>query len=83
MSVQIIIVTAISFVAMGLIAIVSVPIVYNLAFQQDAIWNTMPAEAKLARDNIWNTWEIWIPALFFVTIIWAIRRATRNDQQDY
>lgn len=67
---------------MGLIAIVSVPVVYNLAEQQP-MWNSMPPQALLVRDNIYNTWIIWIPALFFVTIIWAIRRATRNDQTDF
>lgn len=71
--------TAISFIGMGLIAIISVPIIYNIAFDQTTLWSSMPAEAQIARDRIYDVWVIWIPALFFVVIIWAILSATRRD----
>ena len=81
MSLQTIIVSAIAFITIGYLAIVSVPIVFTVGYQVP-LWQNASAQALLARDNIFNTWELWIPALFFATIIWAIRRSARRDDDD-
>jgi len=82
LAVNIIIRTMISLFAVGIVMMLFMPIVYELAYNIDA-WNGMPTELLANRDNLYSIF-LMIP-LFAIggIVLWAYMASTRKSQDEF
>lgn len=78
MAINIIINAGVSIFAVGMLSIMFMPTMYDLAYTQ-AYWNTAPTDQLIIRDNIYSIF-ITLPAfLIGAIILWAYKAVTRQE----
>ncbi len=82
MAVNIIIRVLISLFAIGIVVMLFMPIVYELAYNVPT-WDNMPTEVLANRDNLYSIF-LMVP-LFAIggVVLWAYMASTRKTQDDY
>jgi len=82
MAVNIIIRTLLSLFAIGIVMMLFMPILYELAYNSD-LWDTMPANILSSRDNLYSIFLL-VPLIGIgATVLWAYMAATRKDSEAY
>lgn len=79
---QIIFRLGVAFLLSGFLAIIGLPLVYYAGYRVD-IWDDLPAQALVVRDNMYNTYSIMPIALAFIMIIWGVWAVTRRGYNEY
>lgn len=82
MAVNIIIRTLLSLFAIGIVMMLFMPIIYELAYKMD-IWDSMPAHLLASRDNLYSIFLL-VPLIGIgAVVLWAYMAATRKDSEAY
>ncbi len=79
MAVNIIINAGVAIFATGLLSILFMPLLYQLAYEND-YWTTAPQAQLIIRDNIYNILLIIPVFLIGAIVLWAYKAATRETQ---
>lgn len=78
MAVNLVLRTIGALLAIGLATYVTTYIMYQLKIN-DAIWNGLPAEALVIRDNTYTVFQ-WLPLMMLGTVIlWSFMHGTRRQ----
>jgi len=72
----------ISIFATGLLSLIFMPVMYNLAYISP-YWLTAPEEQLVIRDNIYNIFLILPIATIGAIILWMYMASARRDTQYY
>ena len=82
MAVNIIIRTMLSLFAIVIVMMLFMPIVYELAYNNDA-WDDMPTELIANRDNLYSVFLL-IPLIGIGgVVLWAYMASTRRSTEEY
>ena len=79
MAINVIINAGISIFAVGLMSILFMPLMYDLAYETP-YWETAPTEQLIIRDNLYNIFLILPAFLIGAIILWAYKAVTRQTQ---
>jgi len=79
MAIAVMINAGISIFAVGMMSLLFMPMMYDLAYEQD-YWNTAPTDQLIIRDNLYSIFLILPAFLIGAIILWAYKAVTRNTQ---
>lgn len=82
MAVNIIIRTLISLFAIGIVFMLFMPIVYELAYN-NTMWNTMPSEVLANRDNLYSIFLLLPLIGVGGVVLWSYMASTRKSQDEF
>ncbi len=82
MAVNIIIRTLLSLFAIGIVFMLFMPIVYELAYN-NSMWSTMPTEVLANRDNLYSIFLL-VPLIGVGgVVLWSYMASTRKSQDEF
>ena len=79
MAIAVMINAGISIFAVGMMSLLFMPMMYDLAYEQP-YWDTAPTEQLIIRDNLYSIFLILPAFLIGAIILWAYKAVTRNTQ---
>lgn len=82
MAVNIIIRTLLSLFAIGIVFMLFMPIVYEIAYN-NSMWSTMPTEVLANRDNLYSIFLL-VPLIGVGgVVLWSYMASTRKSQDEF
>jgi hypothetical protein len=82
LAVNIIIRTLLSLFAIGIVFMLFMPIVYELAYN-NSMWSTMPTEVLANRDNLYSIFLL-VPLIGVGgVVLWSYMASTRKSQDEF
>jgi len=82
LAVNIIIRTLLSLFAIGIVFMLFMPIVYELAYN-NSMWSTMPSEVLANRDNLYSIFLL-VPLIGVGgVVLWSYMASTRKSQDEF
>ena len=79
MAINVIINAGISIFAVGLMSLLFMPLMYDLAYTHQ-YWDTAPTDQLIIRDNLYSIFLILPAFLIGAIILWAYKAVTRQTQ---
>lgn len=79
MAINVMINAGISIFAVGMMSLLFMPMMYDLAYDQP-YWDEAPLEQLIIRDNLYNIFLILPAFLIGAIILWAYKAVTRQTQ---
>ena len=77
MAINIIINAGISIFATGLMSLIFMPVMYDLAYEH-AYWDSAPVDQQIVRDNLYNIFLILPAFLIGAIVLWSYKAVTRQ-----
>jgi hypothetical protein len=82
LAVNIIIRTLLSLFAIGIVFMLFMPIVYEIAYN-NSMWSTMPTEVLANRDNLYSIFLL-VPLIGVGgVVLWSYMASTRKSQDEF
>jgi len=82
LAVNIIIRTLLSLFAIGIVFMLFMPIVYELAYN-NSMWSSMPTEVLANRDNLYSIFLL-VPLIGVGgVVLWSYMASTRKSQDEF
>ena len=81
MAINIVIRLLISWFGIGALYFAMMPVIHEFAYNL-TLWQTMPANLLVIRDNLYSVFLITGIIAFSITILWGFSAATTKNVQD-